>query len=252
MDGLIKVLLPGVFTSFVSFTSDAYTVTGQSSSDMITVPVIVALVMTGILMCLCMTICIIGLTIALCCTCSKYRKAKRSSELVVEETKQENKPSIHNLPLPPIPTEDHTLQVNETYEELTPRDNNVYDVNDQVMQGNEAYGINSLRLTLEANQECGSKVSTDQQDRDNAVHLPLISKDFTKESGMQGKETMNESTDKAGDYLKLLSANKKESNEETVQTQSAISNSPTDDHQDGLGGSQLVERSEYYNYYDYI
>ena len=211
-----------------------YAVTGQSSSGVDIVALIVALAIIGILICLSMPICILCLIIALCCTCRKYRKAKRPSELDAEETRQENKPSIHNLPLPPIPPEDATMQGSEAYEALTLRDNMVYGMNNQGMQGNDAYGINSLSMTLEANQAYDLKVSTDQRD---ATHIPH----------------MNEITDKTEeDYLKLLSPDQQKSNEDTIPTQPAISNPPTDGHQDDLGDGQLVERSDYYNYYDYI
>lgn len=203
-----------------------------------------------------MPICIICLIIALCCTCSKYRKAKKPSESDAEETRPENKPSIHNLPLPPIPTEDAAMQGSEAYETLTLRDNKVYGINSQAVQGNEAYGINYLSMTLEANQAYGSKVSTDQQDRNNAAHIPqtstaTTSPSITEDTAMHSDagHSVNEPEE---DYLQLISADQQKSNEDTIPKQSAMSNPPTHGHQDDQGDGQLVERNEYYNDYDYI
>ena len=170
--------------------------TGQSSSGIDIVALLVSLAIIGIILCVCMPICVICLTVALCCTCRRYRKAKKQGE-EHENITQGNKSSIHSLPLPPIPTEDvATTHGIEAYEVLNPdltlEANEAYANQENLISttvhGNQAYAVNSLNIALEANQAYGSKVPTHPQESQRLVRLPPMSQTPIEDTEIQGNQ----------------------------------------------------------------
>ena len=179
-----------------------------------------------------MPICIVCLTVALCCTCRHYKKKKNEATAGNHETKTvESKSSVQNLPLPPIPTK------------------------------NEAYGVNSDLVPTQANDAyCSGLYMTVDQDGIGDVvktsHSPQELPPTTTDTVMQGNEAYGVKSD-LGVPMETNEAygSKQEESQDyelaapSVPPTSALA--PTDENT-ANHHKQLPDGTDYYNYYDYI
>ena len=101
----------------------------------------------------------------LCCTCVRRRRAEKAAGQPAAATQttiiaQESKSSIHNLPLPPIPS--------EIYEEIVATEVNIDKHESRIVanpietQDNEAYGANS-NVAVETNVAYGSNLANHEE-----------------------------------------------------------------------------------------
>ena len=104
----------------------------------------------------------------LCCTCVRRRRAEKADGQPAAATQttiiaQESKSSIHNLPLPPIPS--------EIYEEIVTTEANIDKHESSIVanplppietQDNEAYGANS-NVAVETNVAYGSNLANHEE-----------------------------------------------------------------------------------------
>lgn len=153
----------------------------ESNSGVDAVAFTAAVAVLGIIVCLCI-ICLI--VVVLRYTYRKYRKVENPPhERDGDRATREMEHSIHNIPLPPIPTEDATAHNDEAYDTLNPdltlEEYGASSARNQdssiptMMHGNQAYAVNMLGITMEANPAYSSKSPGDQQESNSKSFVCL-------------------------------------------------------------------------------
>ena len=146
------------------------TSTGQSSGSSINLTaLIIAIVIICVVFCCVMPICVICLTVALCCTCRKYRKAQKQNE---DETAEGTVPgrSVVRQELPALPVATNaTVLLNGQesglydyipYEPMNMDDNGAYNVD--LPADTDRSGIKVQKNTAYADNEFSGSVAVKQ------------------------------------------------------------------------------------------
>ena len=229
---------------------------GQSNSSGVNiVAVIISAVLIVLIICLSMPICIICLVIALICTCKKYKKTKQATQAAAVDISSRmndgSRPSIHHLPLPPIPTD-------------VPEENAAeYEYASELrIEANQAYGTNMVNNTR--NQTIDSNFMTEANRAYGSTNLvtgpnKAYELNSTTEAAYQAYElddlimdgnTANNSnlrTEENRAYGSKLSGALPNNEAAASQSQSTVPSILTDENI-AYGQNQLAEESEMYEY----